>query len=855
MTNTDRHAKIKAAFLKIVAKPESEQSAALEELCGEDTEMRREVETLLRFSGDAGQTISISGDKPPRFNSGDQFASRYRIVALLGRGAIGEVYRAEDTTLGVEVALKLLINPSPGLVDRLLEEVRLARQVTHPSICRVFDVGHVEGEYFFTMEYVDGEDLQHLLERIGRLPADKVREIGIQICEGLAAAHALGVLHRDLKPSNVMLDAAGAVRITDFGVAVSVAQSGRDLVSGTPAYMAPEQLLDHAAATTATDLYAVGLILYEAATGKPISGADTNDTTSLRKNQSFPKPSALVPFIPDDLEELILELLRANPDERPGSATEIADRLRLIRLPDPTKRRRLRAALAAAALGVVAVGFFLLGGEHRTRSFERASHEHFAAFRPKHDPASEIGIAVLTFEDMNDRTGDEHLVEGLQDELIELLSKVEGLRVIDEDSVEHFERNGGTPSNARTRLGADYVTFGRVDEQDGRLHLMVRLIDTKSEESAWEQEYDRSTEELDDVEHRICDRIVRTLRKDENFSLPREPPRSRNLVAANLYRHGMLHSPPRNPEQFRKSVERLEEAIAEDPEMAAGYTKLGTSYIIAAMNGWIETRTGFETARSNAIKALQRNERASAAHVVLALVQGDFDWDWEGAEESYRRALDLNPSSSWAYRSYARFLSSQSRFDEAIDAANRAFQISPRSPFVIQGIARRYYEARNYKQAQALGTIAVEFDPDFPPSYATLCMAYLADLRFGEAVGNCRKYSEITDGRSDALALLAYAYARAGHEDEARETIQKLETRDGLRGVELAALALAEHDTDAAVNGLARAVDQRERPSIWLVASPIFDPLRTDSRFKALVQRVGLPAAKDNRDAPVLGAG
>jgi serine/threonine-protein kinase len=855
MTDSDRHAKIKATFLRIVAKPDSEREAALDELCAGDADMRREVETLLRFSGDSAHTISISGDEPPRFKSGDKFASRYRIVALLGRGAIGEVYRAEDTTLGVEVALKLLINPSPGLVDRLLEEVRLARQVTHPSICRVFDVGEIDGEYFFTMEYVDGEDLQSLLERIGRLPADKVRDIGIQICEGMAAAHALGVLHRDLKPSNVMLDAAGAVRVTDFGVAVSAEQSGRDLVSGTPAYMAPEQLIDHAAATTATDLYAVGLILYEAATGRPISEASTNDTTELRKNRNFQKPSALVPFIPADLETLILELLRADPAERPASATEVAGRLGSMRPAGASGRRGLRAALAAATLGAVAVGFFFLGDAHGPRINKRAAHEHFESYRSTHGDESELGIAVLPFEDMNDRTGDEHLVEGLQDELIELLSKAEGLRVIGEESVDRFDRSGGNPKNARKRLGADYVAYGRVDQKNGRLHLVVTLIDTTDGEPVWEEEYQPSTGELDDVEHRICDEIVKTVRKDENFSLPHSPPRSTNLNAADLYRRGMMYVPPYDADQFGRSVEWLDKAIAEDPGMSSAYTAIGTSYVIAAMNGWTDTREGFETARRNAIKAVQLNERAANAHVVLALVQGDFDWDWAEAEKSYRRALNANRSSAWAYRNYARFLSSQSRFAEAIDAANRAFQISPRSPFVLQGASRRYYEARDYAQAQAIGTIAIEIDPDFPHSYATQCMAYLADLKFSKAVGNCEKYREVTNGRSDALALLAYAYARAGRDDEARTTIDKVESRDGLRGVELAALALAEHDRDAALDALTRAVEQRQRPSIWLAVNPLFDELRADPRFEALVKRVGLPDPGAGRDtaAPLSG--
>src|SRR5580692_7922201 len=206
-----------------------------------------------------------------RFLPGRLLASRYRIIALVGKGGMGEVYRADDLTLGQPVALKFLPDEAArdqGLLDRFKNEVRVARRVSHPNVCRVYDVGDVEGHTFFTMEYVDGEDLASLLRRIGRLPEDKALDIARQLCAGLAAAHAKGVLHRDLKPANIMLDGRGQVVITDFGLAGVVDQiQGAEVRSGTPAYMAPEQLAGKEVSTR-SDIYSLGLVLYEVFTGK-----------------------------------------------------------------------------------------------------------------------------------------------------------------------------------------------------------------------------------------------------------------------------------------------------------------------------------------------------------------------------------------------------------------------------------------------------------------------------------------------------------------------------------------------------------------------------------------------------------
>src|SRR5215472_6766818 len=263
-----------------------------------------------------------------RFTPGQILAERYRIVALAGRGGMGEVFRAEDLTLGQIVAMKFLperLSQDEAALSRFHAEVRNARQVSHPNVCRVFDIGEAEGTLFLTMEYVDGEDLASVVRRIGRLSPDKATEIARQICAGLAAAHERGVIHRDLKPANVMLDGAGKIRITDFGLAgLAASVQGEDARAGTPAYMAPEQLAGKEV-TTKSDIYSLGLILYEILTGKRAFEASTlRELVSVRESGTITNPSTLVRDLDPLIERVILRCLEADPDKRPSSALQVA---------------------------------------------------------------------------------------------------------------------------------------------------------------------------------------------------------------------------------------------------------------------------------------------------------------------------------------------------------------------------------------------------------------------------------------------------------------------------------------------------------------------------------------------------
>ena len=265
------------------------------------------------------------------FTPGAMVGGRYRIIGLLGRGGMGEVYRADDLKLGQAVALKFLpssVSQDPGLLARFHNEVRLARQVSHPNVCRVYDINEEAGRHFLSMEYVDGEDLASLLKRIGHLPGDKALEVARQLCAGVAAAHEKGVLHRDLKPANVMLDGRGRVRITDFGLAVTGEESGdRIEVAGTPAYMSPEQLAGKPASVR-SDVYALGLVLYEVFTGKrAFEAASIAELRRKHADEAPAPPSSVTTGIDPVVERVILRCLERDPKARPSSAIQVASAL------------------------------------------------------------------------------------------------------------------------------------------------------------------------------------------------------------------------------------------------------------------------------------------------------------------------------------------------------------------------------------------------------------------------------------------------------------------------------------------------------------------------------------------------
>ncbi len=342
------HERAGEVFLAALSRPVAERDAFLVDVCKGNEELLQEVRSLLLFH-DGG---TITGDPfatRPDFSAGDIFADRYRMIARVGRGGMGDVWRADDLVLGTPVALKLIHAASASDRARILQEVRLARQITHPAVCRVFDVGEAGETIFYSMEFVAGEDLAALLKRTGRLTPERVIEIGQQLCAGLAAAHAEGVLHRDLKPANILIDRDGRVRITDFGIALTTNDRASRAIVGTLGYMAPEQLAADAPISDRTDIYALGVVLFELVTGQPYHTTQSDDPSA--------RLSRLAPGINPRLARAIRNATARDPQDRPASALEMAAALPETGSSHQGRWKWLAGAAIVAALVVAAALF------------------------------------------------------------------------------------------------------------------------------------------------------------------------------------------------------------------------------------------------------------------------------------------------------------------------------------------------------------------------------------------------------------------------------------------------------------------------------------------------------------------
>src|SRR6185369_15850189 len=343
----DRWRKVDELFEAALEHEPGRRASFLDQACGSDKDLRREVEKMLDFEKQSEDFIKTdvfdiaarlitqprlknTSDSidDARFVPGDVLLARYRIVGLLGRGGMGEVYRADDLKLKQPVALKFLpssLTSDGAALARFYKEVSVARQISHRHVCRVYDVAEFHGEHFISMEFVRGEELSSLLKRIGRLPQDKAIDVARQLCAGLAAVHERGVLHRDLKPANIMLDEHGEVRITDFGIAALASELDRREISGTPAYMSPEQLDGHELSLK-SDIYSLGLVLYEVFTGKKAFDAATlPELMRLRRSDTTPTSlSQIVPELDPLVERVIFRCLEKDPAKRPVSALQVA---------------------------------------------------------------------------------------------------------------------------------------------------------------------------------------------------------------------------------------------------------------------------------------------------------------------------------------------------------------------------------------------------------------------------------------------------------------------------------------------------------------------------------------------------
>jgi eukaryotic-like serine/threonine-protein kinase len=731
--------------------------------------------------------------------------TRYRLEREIGRGATAVVYLAEDTHHGRHVAIKVLRPEFVPTVDadRFLREIDIAAQLSHPHIVPLIDSGKNEGLMYFVAPFIAGGSLRDRLAAEGRLPIADAMRIAEEIGSGLDYVHRSGFVHRDVKPENILF-ADGHAVLSDFGVAqVCYAQSvetltDRGLAIGTPAYMSPEQASGERSVEARTDIYSLACVVYEMLCGQP-------------------------PFRADTVRALLAKHVTEVPRSIRGMRSEVGS----------TVDRAVAKALAKEpAHRFATVAEFLTALTSSAPAIRRPA-------------AKTKSIAVLPFVNASPDPDNEYLSDGITDELIDALAKVNGLRLASRTSVFALK---GKPQDVRAigvLLGASVVLEGTVRRSGDRLRITAQLTSTDDGQLMWSQRYDRRLDDVFAVEDEIACTIVNTLRATWFADLVEPPARryTESVKAYGLYLRGRHAWNKRTQEGVLEGVGYFERAIAEDPNYAPAFTGLADSYALQVDYRSMPVAEGFERAKLYAAKAIALDDTLAEAYASLAWATFIYDWDWATADQQFRRAIDLDPQYASAHQWYAFLLASRGRLDDALVEAHTALELDPASVSVRRSLAHVYYYARRYDQAVHHIERAIAQDPTAAENHRLLGLFLGVQGQLEEAERVLRDSQDMPGAGAYSLAVLAYVIGRAARLDEARLILRQLEDRAG-RGyvspVVFATVHLGLGDWDRVFEAIERMFPERRGWLAYLTVNPMLDSVRTDARYAALVGRMGL---------------
>jgi serine/threonine protein kinase/Tfp pilus assembly protein PilF len=789
-------------------------------------------------------------------STGSTFAGRYQIIEELGKGGMGTVYKVLDTHINEKVALKVLkpeIAADRKTIERFSNELKFARKISHRNVCRMHDLGKAEETNFITMEYVQGEDLKSMLQMMGQLSPGQIVSIGKQVCDGLTEAHSLGVIHRDLKPQNIMIDKGGNAKIMDFGIARSIREkgiTGPSVLIGTPEYMSPEQA-EAKEVDYRSDIYSLGIILYEMATGRVPFEGDTALSIAMKHKGEIPKnPKQFNANIPDDLSGVILKCLEKDRAKRYQTAAEVRAELEKIEKGIPTgerlvpERRPLTSreitvkfspkrlfmpALIVIILVVGAAVVWRLVLQKGTKSITSSTRS----------------IAVLPFVDYSPEKGHEYLCEGIPDTLINALNYIQNLRVPARTSAFSFQGKEYDIRKIGQKLNVDNVLEGSIQVVGNNLRVTARLSEVKNGYQLWNARYDRKLEDVFTIQDEIAQAIVKALKI--KLLGEKEAPFIRryteNIEAYSFYLKGLYYWNKRTGKDLSKAIEFYESAIREDPNYALAYMGLADSYSLLTLYSDARPKESFPKAKAAAMKALELDENLAEAHNSLAYVYERYDWNWKASEAEFRRALELNPNYATGHFWYSELLTTFGRFEEAIQEMKRALELDPVSLIINASLGYAYLQAGKPDQALPQLRKTLEMDPSFAYAHQILGMTYTEMKRFDEAIDELKKAREFSGNAVMMVASLGLAYGEAGKLEEAKKILGELEAKSQEQYVSpywTAALYNVLGDVDKAFDLLNKAAEERSEWIVAIKSGLAFIPFHSDPRYQALLKKIGL---------------
>ena len=737
-------------------------------------------------------------------------ADRYTVERELGRGGMATVYLAEEKKHGRKVAIKVLrpeITAALG-TERFLREIGIAAQLAHPHIVPLIDSGEAGGLLYYVQPHVPGGSLRERLLEDRRLPVKDALRIAQEVGAGLDFAHRKGFVHRDVKPENILF-ADGHAVLSDFGIARACcdAEESDDrgqvtevgIAVGTPEYMSPEQASGDADLGTASDLYSLACVVYEMLTGEPpFSGAAPRAIMAKQVTET-PRPIRGVrPDVPAAVERALDRALEKDPEQRFTSTAEFV------------------SALVAADSSLAARG-----------------------------PTITRSIAVLPFVNASPDTENEYLSDGITDELIDALAKISGLRVSSRTSVFALK---GKPLDVRAvgaLLGVSVVLEGTVRKAGDRLRITAQLTSTDDGRLLWSQRFDRKLVDVFAIQDEIAATIVSTLRATMFADLSEHVPRryTENIQAYGLYLKGRFAWNKRSSEGVAEAVAYFEQAIQEDPSYAPAYAGLADSYALDVDYRSIPVADAYARAKDYARKALALDESLPSAHASLAWTLFIYDWEWDDAEREFRRAIELNPRYASAHQWFAFLLAARGQFDAALLEGHTAIELDPASVSARRALGWIYYYARRFDQAREHLARAIEMNPMAVESARMLGSTLALQGSAADAQRVLREALTLPGAGTYTKATLGWLLARSGQRPEAEQLLREIEVTQQqgyVSPVAFSILHIGLGNLQEALNWAERAYEERRGWLAYVNVNPIFDPLRSEPRFKALVARMRL---------------
>lgn len=872
-----RFAEIDRVVSLALEREPGERASFIEQTCGADAELRREVETLLKCHEEESPFLADRPldlleefvgqekrqDEQEAHESRSSLArgaavGRYQVIGELGSGGMGRVYAAHDPELARKVAIKLM-HPEGSRADggsdgraRLLREAQAMARLSHPNVIAVHDVGTLGQQVFIAMEYVEGSTLARWLadrERSWR----EVVSMFIQAGRGLAAAHAAGIVHRDFKPDNVLVDKEGRARVFDFGLArpaqlrdiersahataqstvdgeapasramlgAAVTEAGK--VLGTPEYMAPEQLTGGVGDEKA-DQYSFCVALYQGIYGEsPFRGEDVPALLREMMQGTLGRQSRKSSHVPRWLHRTIAQGLSGAPAHRHPSMNALVDQL--VRR-GRAVRRRWMTLVSLMAIAVLLAGL--------------------VAWKERHARLGRIeSIAVLPLQNATGDPSQEYFVDGITEELITNLAQISALRVISRNSVMRYKQAKKSILEIAQELGVDGIVDGSVSRSQNRVRITAQLIDGRSDRHLWAKAYEREISDIlslqRDVARAVAAEIAIKLKPEEQARLAAARSVDPEVYAA--YLQGRFYWNKRARQSIEKGIEYFKEALHKDPNYAPAYVGLGDCY--AYLSTPIHALSPSESARLTkeaALKALSLDDALADAHATLAQVIFRYDWNWAEAEKEFKRAIELNPSYVWARIWYGYYLMSMKRKDEARTQYERAVSLDPLSSNAYGQLGIWFVRDGQYDRAIEQYLKSIELSPTVYTTRFFLAEAYGRRGMYEEAIAAMKKSAELSGDNVPSIGL-AGIYASAGRRTDAQSLLEQAEIHPMANRVAfwIAADYAALGRKEDALRWLEQAYEAREFTMPSLSFYWRFDPLRSDPRFQSLLRRMGLP--------------